>query len=63
MVSGRQSRLDALPQGSRLGAYVVEDVLGHGGFGIVYRARHADLDYVVAIKEWGLYTRVAKLPV
>ena len=45
-------RRDALPQGSVLRDYTIEEVLGHGGFGIVYRARHNELDHVVAIKEY-----------
>ncbi len=47
-----QERLDALPCGAALGAYTVEDVLGHGGFGIVYRARHNELGNLVAVKEY-----------
>ena len=45
-------RRDALPQGCLLRDYTTEEVLGHGGFGIVYKARHNDLDHVVAIKEY-----------
>ena len=45
-------RRDALPQGYVLRDYTVEEVLGHGGFGIVYKARHNELDHVVAIKEY-----------
>ena len=45
-------RRDALPRGSVLREYTIEEVLGHGGFGIVYRARHNELDHVVAIKEY-----------
>ena len=45
-------RRDALPQGYALRDYTVEEVLGHGGFGIVYKARHNELDHVVAIKEY-----------
>ena len=45
-------RRDALPRGCVLRDYTIEDVLGHGGFGIVYKARHNELDHVVAIKEY-----------
>ena len=34
------SYVDALPIGAEVGQYVIESVLGQGGFGIVYRARH-----------------------
>lgn len=43
----------ALPTGTRLaGEYVVEGILGHGGFGITYLARDEALDTHVAIKEY-----------
>ncbi|HEY7240986.1 MAG TPA: serine/threonine-protein kinase [Burkholderiales bacterium] len=43
---------DALPAGSRLHWYVLERVLGQGGFGITYLARDTNLDQQVAIKEY-----------
>ena len=53
LVPGEWSdRRDALPQGSVLRDYTIEEVLGHGGFGIVYKARHNELGHVVAIKEY-----------
>ena len=48
----RSGRRDALPRGCVLRDYTIEEVLGHGGFGIVYKARHNELDHVVAIKEY-----------
>ena len=45
-------RRDALPPGAVLRDYTVETVLGHGGFGIVYRACHNKLGHRVAIKEY-----------
>jgi serine/threonine protein kinase len=44
--------LDALPIGHRLHWYVLEGVLGQGGFGITYLARDSNLDRAVAIKEF-----------
>jgi serine/threonine protein kinase len=43
---------DALPALSRLHWYVLERVLGQGGFGITYLARDTNLDQQVAIKEY-----------
>jgi tRNA A-37 threonylcarbamoyl transferase component Bud32 len=43
---------DALPAQHRLHWYVLERVLGQGGFGITYLARDANLDQQVAIKEY-----------
>jgi tRNA A-37 threonylcarbamoyl transferase component Bud32 len=43
---------DALPAQHRLHWYVLERVLGQGGFGITYLARDTNLDQAVAIKEY-----------
>ncbi len=43
---------DALPSGHRLHWYVLERVLGQGGFGITYLAHDSNLDRRVAIKEY-----------
>jgi serine/threonine protein kinase len=43
---------DALPIGHQLHWYVLEHVLGQGGFGITYLARDTNLDRRVAIKEY-----------
>jgi serine/threonine protein kinase len=43
---------DALPAQYRLHWYVLERVLGQGGFGITYLARDTNLDQDVAIKEY-----------
>ena len=42
----------ALAEGTLLRDYTIEAVLGHGGFGIVYRALHNELRHLVAIKEY-----------
>ncbi len=41
-----------LPIGYRLESYLISAVLGFGGFGITYRARHQRLDTDAAIKEY-----------
>jgi hypothetical protein len=43
---------DALPAQYRLHWYLLERVLGQGGFGITYLARDTNLDQLVAIKEY-----------
>lgn len=43
---------DALPVGYELEEYAIEAVLGHGGFGITYRADDRHLQAKVAIKEY-----------
>jgi serine/threonine-protein kinase len=40
----------SLAKGARIGKYVVERELGHGGFGVIYVARDTGLDRDVALK-------------
>jgi len=47
-----QAYPDALPPQHKLHWYVIERVLGQGGFGITYLARDTNLDQEVAIKEY-----------
>ena len=44
--------VQALPPGTRLGDYRLDAVIGHGGFGITYRAFDTQLAKFVAIKEY-----------
>jgi serine/threonine protein kinase len=44
--------VQALPAGTTLGDYRLDAVIGHGGFGITYRAFDSQLAKVVAIKEY-----------
>ncbi|EXJ09121.1 MULTISPECIES: protein kinase domain-containing protein [Nitrincola] len=41
-----------LPQGYQLGDYVIQDLLGQGGFGIAYLAQDSQLQNLVVIKEY-----------
>jgi formylglycine-generating enzyme required for sulfatase activity len=43
---------NSLPSGYRLAEFRIQSILGHGGFGITYRARDEDLHQDVAIKEY-----------
>ena len=52
MPSTDHGRRDALPVGTVLREFTIQAVIGHGGFGIVYRAGHKELDLTVAIKEY-----------
>jgi serine/threonine protein kinase len=51
-VTMTSDNVQALPLGTLLGDYRLDAVIGHGGFGITYRAFDSQLAKVVAIKEY-----------
>jgi len=51
METAAPANTQALPPGTRLEEFVIERVLGSGGFGITYLARDTSLDRQVVIKE------------
>jgi serine/threonine protein kinase len=53
---------DALPAGTRVGEFEIREVIGVGGFGVVYRAWEPALDRVVALKEYLPVGQVTRLP-
>ena len=46
------SHKNALTNGTVLQQYKIESMIAHGGFGIVYKAKHINLDEDVVIKEY-----------
>jgi len=51
-MSNDLSQRRALPSGTKIREFRIEEILGAGSFGIVYLARHESLDELFAIKEF-----------
>ena len=62
----REQSLSVLPIGTHMGEFEIVDLIGEGGFGIVYLAYDHSLERNVALKEYmpsGLATRTTKMAV
>lgn len=57
-----QSRENALPIGTRLEEFEINDIIGWGGFGIVYLAFDHILERQVALKEYMPYELAVRIP-
>jgi non-specific serine/threonine protein kinase len=60
--SAPSAHIDALPPGARLGEFEILELLGVGGFGMVYRGYDHSLQRAVAIKEYMPTALVARTP-